>query len=64
MAKEIKAKYKIHVDTLYRREKQGLPHPLRTDGGHRRYSEAKLLTVMCAGRQGKGDGSRCAIYGN
>jgi predicted site-specific integrase-resolvase len=63
MAKEIKAKYKIHVDTLYRWEKQGLLHPLRTGGGHRRYSEAELLTVMGAGRQETGDGSRCAIYG-
>jgi len=63
MAKEIKAKYKIHVDTLYHWEKQGLLHSLRTGGGHRRYSEAWVLAVMGAGRQETGDGSRCAIYG-
>jgi len=63
MAKEITAKYKIHAASLRRWEKQGLLHPLRTGGGHRRYSESELLTVMGAGPQGAGLGNRCAIYG-
>lgn len=63
MAKEIKVKYKIHVDTLRRWEKHGLLHPLRTGGGHRRYSESELLAVMGAGPQDADAGNRCAIYG-
>lgn len=39
------------VDTLRRLERRGLLHPMRTEGGHRRYARGDLL--LAAGLVGR-----------
>ena len=60
MAKEIKDVFGIAAATLRQWEEQGLLHPARTAGGHRRYSESELLAIL--GPYGARRGNRCAIY--
>lgn len=45
-AKEIEKKYKISADTLLNWEKQGKLNPKRTVGGHRRWEEEDILSLL------------------
>uniref|UniRef100_A0A7C2C1N4 MerR family DNA-binding transcriptional regulator n=1 Tax=Thermus islandicus TaxID=540988 RepID=A0A7C2C1N4_9DEIN len=40
---QIGERYGLHRNTLYKWEKQGLLHPVRTPGGRRRYRRAVPL---------------------
>jgi len=42
-AHQIGERYGLHRNTLYKWEKQGLLHPVRTPGGRRRYRRAVPL---------------------
>ncbi len=44
--KQIEAKYQITKSSLKNWEKQGLLHPVRTPGGHRRYLQQELDTLL------------------
>jgi predicted site-specific integrase-resolvase len=59
-AKEVKELYNLHISTLHRWSKEGIIHPIRTPGGHRRYDEDELLALM--GKPIEKKGNRCAIY--
>ncbi|MEW6064453.1 MAG: IS607 family transposase, partial [Bacillota bacterium] len=59
-AKEVKELYNLHISTLHRWSKEGIIHPIKTAGGHRRYDESELLAVM--GKTVEIKGNRCAIY--
>lgn len=59
-AKDVKKLYNLHLSTLHRWSKEGIIHPIKTAGGHRRYDENELLAVM--GKTIEIKGSRCAIY--
>lgn len=59
-AKEIKELYNLHISTLHRWSKEGIIHPIKTAGGHRRYDESELLSIM--GRTVEIKGNRCVIY--
>ncbi|MEW6065037.1 MAG: MerR family DNA-binding transcriptional regulator, partial [Bacillota bacterium] len=59
-AKEVKKLYNLHISTLHRWSREGIIHPIKTAGGHRRYDESELLAVM--GKTVEIKGNRCAIY--
>lgn len=59
-AKEVKELYNLHISTLHRWSKEGIIHPIKTPGGHRRYDENELLALM--GKAIEIKGNRCAIY--
>jgi predicted site-specific integrase-resolvase len=59
-AKEVKEQYNVHISTLLRWSKEGIIHPIKTVGGHRRYDESELQTLM--GKTMENKGNRCAIY--
>ena len=46
-AHQIGERYGLHRNTLYKWEKQGLLHPVRTPGGRRRYRRA--VPLGCGG---------------
>ena len=58
---EIKKTYNISVVSLRTWEQQGVLHPIRTPGGHRRYLEDELLKAMGLDL-GITGGNRCVIY--
>lgn len=60
-ATEIKKIYKIGLSSLKYWESQGILHPLRTPGGHRRYSELEIQTMMGLHAQPIVE-KKCAIY--
>lgn len=60
-AKEVKEKYNIHITTLHRWSKEGIISPIRTPGGHRRYSENELSSLL-GEDEIKTNITRCAIY--
>jgi len=45
-ATEIKQKYRLSIAGLLHWEPQGVLHPVRTPGGHRRYSEPEILSML------------------
>jgi len=57
---EIKKTYNISVVSLRTWEQQGVLHPIRTPGGHRRYLEDELLKAMGLDL-GITGGNRCVI---
>jgi len=62
MAKEIRDIYDIAAGTLQQWETKDLLHPTRTAGGHRRYSEKELLTILGPYGPPARRGNRCAVY--
>jgi len=59
-ATEIKKIYKLGLSSLKYWESQGILHPIRTPGGHRRYSESEIQSMM--GLNKSIQGKRCSIY--
>lgn len=59
-AKEVKEQYNVHISTLHRWSREGIIHPIKTVGGHRRYDESELQALM--GKTIEIKGNRCAIY--
>ena len=45
-AQHIKELYGLHRNTLLNREKQGLPRPIRTPGGRRRYRKEDIERLL------------------
>ena len=43
---EVERNYKLSRSTLYRMEREGRLKPVRTEGGHRRYEEAEIKSLM------------------
>ncbi|MHB1653878.1 MAG: IS607 family transposase [Desulfitobacteriaceae bacterium] len=61
MATEIKKIYNVGINSLKLWETQGILHPIRTPGGHRRYLENELMSAMGLGLETL-KGNRCVIY--
>jgi len=60
-AVEIKKIYNVCINSLKLWETQGILHPIRTPGGHRRYLENELMSAMGLGTETL-KGNRCVIY--
>jgi len=48
-AHQIRGRYGLHRNTLYKWEKQGLLHPVRTPGGRRRYRREEIERLLSLG---------------
>lgn len=48
-AHQIQERYGLHRNTLYKWEKQGILHPVRTPGGHRRYRKEEIERLLSLG---------------
>jgi predicted site-specific integrase-resolvase len=48
-AHQIGERYGLHRNTLYKWEKQGLLHPVRTAGGRRRYRREEIERLLSLG---------------
>jgi putative resolvase len=48
-AHQIRERYGLHRNTLYKWEKQGLLHPVRTPGGRRRYRREEIERLLSLG---------------
>lgn len=48
-AHQIRERYGLHRNTLYKWEKQGLLHPIRTPGGRRRYRKEEIERLLSLG---------------
>jgi len=59
-ATEVKKIYKLGLSSLKYWESQGILHPIKTPGGHRRYSEQEIQSMM--GLNKAVHGKRCAVY--
>lgn len=59
-ATEVKKIYKLGLTSLKYWEAKGILHPIKTPGGHRRYSEQEIQSMM--GLNKTIQGKRCSIY--
>jgi len=59
-ATEIKKIYKLGLSSLKYWESQGILHPIKTPGGHRRYSKQEIQSMM--GLNKPVPEKRCSIY--
>jgi len=59
-ATEVRKIYKLSLSSLKYWESQGILHPIKTPGGHRRYSEQEIQSMMGLNKVLRG--KRCAVY--
>ncbi len=48
-AQQIQERYGLHRNTLYKWEKGGILHPVRTPGGRRRYRKEEIERLLSLG---------------